>query len=169
MIESFDIVADGLSWLVGNGSSVRVGVDLWVGCNEAFTLPRELRESLAAKGIFSLNQISNEGTTTFWNQGWKLVEDLDPKPQWEGVWMDYTMELHRSSVHIRERVDDIQWVYSCSGIYDLKFGYKLQMDQRAGGVRHWWFKPLWKLSCPAKSILFFWCIIRNEVPTWENL
>jgi len=72
-----------------------VGVDLWVGCNEAFTLPRELRESLAAKGIFSLNQISNEETATFWNDGWKFVEALDLEPQWDGVWRDFAMELQR--------------------------------------------------------------------------
>lgn len=93
MIESLDIVSDGISQLVWDGSSVRVGVDLWVGCNEAFTLPRKLRKFLAAKGILSLDQISNEGTTTFWNHGWKLAEDLNLEPQWEGVWRDYTFKL----------------------------------------------------------------------------
>lgn len=128
-----------------------------------------MRESLAAKGIFSLNQISNEGTTTFWKQGWKSAEDLDLEPHWEGVWMEYTMELQRSNVCIKERVDELRWVYSRSGIYIPKFGYNLQMDRRVGEIRHWWFKPLWKLSCPVKSRLFFWCILRNKVPTWDYL
>lgn len=83
--------------------------------------------------------------------------------------MEYTMELQRSNVCIKERVDELRWVYSRSGIYIPKFGYNLQMDRRVGEIRHWWFKPLWKLSCPVKSRLFFWCILRNKVPTWDYL
>lgn len=51
----------------------------------------------------------------------------------------------------------------------MKFGYILQMNQRAVGDRHWWFKPLWKLGCPSKSSLFLWHILKNKVPTWDNL
>ena len=33
----------------------------------------------------------------------------------------------------------------------------------------WWWRPLWKLKCPAKTKLFMWCVLNNKVPTWDVL
>jgi len=43
------------------------------------------------------------------------------------------------------------------------------MTRKEWGAQEWWFKPFWKLKNPAKSRLLFWCILRNKVPTWDNL
>ena len=97
------------------------------------------------------------------------MEDLELEPKWMGVWRDYIKELQRRNVRLKDRVDDLHWVISPSGLYAPKYGYIYQMGRRLGNARHWWSMSMWKLNCPLKSRLFFWCIFRNKVPTLENL
>lgn len=33
----------------------------------------------------------------------------------------------------------------------------------------WWAKSLWKLKCPKKARLFFWCVLKQKIPTWDVL
>ena len=44
--KSFDVIEDNLIWKVGNGRSVQVGIDLWIGCNERYRLSEPLVISL---------------------------------------------------------------------------------------------------------------------------
>lgn len=43
------------------------------------------------------------------------------------------------------------------------------MSQKGWENLDWCFKPLWKLKGPAKSRLFFWCVLFQKVPTWDFL
>lgn len=44
------------------------------------------------------------------------------------------------------------------------------MNFRKGwGDPEWWSKHLWKLKCPAKARLFFWCLLKRKIPTWDIL
>jgi len=79
-MESFSIVEDGLSWHVGNGEKLRIGIDPWVGCNEGFILSREIMDSLHTQGFEFLNRIAREDLSTNWHQGWKTWEDLQLVP-----------------------------------------------------------------------------------------
>ena len=33
----------------------------------------------------------------------------------------------------------------------------------------WWWKKIWKYHCPPKTRLFWWCILEDKVPCWDNL
>ena len=48
-----------LTWMVGNGESIRVGLDLIKGMGSCFTLPQDLRDYLEDYGIISLAQAIN--------------------------------------------------------------------------------------------------------------
>jgi len=43
------------------------------------------------------------------------------------------------------------------------------MSQKGWEIPGWWVKPLWKLKGPAKTKLFFWCVLFQKVPTWDFL
>lgn len=56
-----------------------------------------------------------------------------------------------------------------AGIYTPKEGYiklSTEVDPRE---EVWWWRPLWKLKCPAKTKLFMWYVLENRVPTWDTL
>jgi len=82
-MNSFNIVEDALAWRVGNGEKLRIEIDPWVGCNEDFTLSREVMDSFRIQGVQFLNQFARKDLSTNWYQGWKTMEDLQLVPPWE--------------------------------------------------------------------------------------
>jgi hypothetical protein len=54
------------------------------------------------------------------------------------------------------------------GNYSTKLGYDALFCPREND-EVWWWKKLWKVKCPPKSILFMWIYLNNKVLTWEML
>eukprot|EP00253_Pinus_taeda_P016263 PITA_16263 len=155
--------------LVGNGENVRIGRDPWVGCNELFALSPGLLRHLDSKGIVHLYQVEKIGQSTIWGQAWKSGEDLEISPLWWNEWHIFIQELERSNVRIRDRLDQLDWAHADSGSYVPKAGYSFLMSKKGWEDPSWWAKTLWKLKCPKKSRLFFWCVLKQKIPTWDVL
>ena len=60
---SFDLIGYFLVWKVGNGESVHIGMDPWVGCKWRNLLPPHLIDKLHSAGIFFLKDIGCPGVT----------------------------------------------------------------------------------------------------------
>eukprot|EP00253_Pinus_taeda_P007836 PITA_07836 len=167
--ETFKVIEQGLSWQVGSGENVKIGRDPWVGCNDRYALSPGLIRHLDSKGIFHLHQIEKIGHSSIWGQAWKTGEDLDLNPVWWDEWQIFIQELSRSNVRIKDRPDQLVWAHADSGSYSPKAGYSFLMTKKGWEEPAWWAKPLWKLKCPKKSRLFFWCILKKKVPSWDIL
>eukprot|EP00253_Pinus_taeda_P036400 PITA_36400 len=154
---------------VGNGENVRIGRDPWVGCNELFALSPGLLRHLDSKGIVHLYQVEKIGQSTIWGQAWKSGEDLKISPLWWNEWQIFIQELERSNVRIRDRPDQLVWAHADSGSYVPKAGYSFLTSKKGWEDPSWWAKTLWKLKCPKKARLFFWCVLKQKIPTWDVL
>jgi len=66
-------------------------------------------------------------------------------------------------------MDLLIWAHAETGEYSPKSGYKFIMSRKGLETPEWWPKHLWKLKCPAKARLFFWCILKRKIPTWDIL
>ena len=148
---------------------MRVGCDPWVGCSPNFSLSRDLVAHLNSEGFFYLNQVADPRSTSLVKQGWMSSTNLHLDNRWMEEWNRYVADLSLSSVRISDSADILRWVHAQTGVYTPKFGYKWLMTQEGWGNPAWWSKPLWKLKSPAKTRLFFWCILHNKVPTWDFL
>ena len=71
---SFDLIGNFLSWKVGSGINVRIGLDPWVGCKWRHSLPMCLVDKLHAVGLFSLSDIGCLDLSLLNNQGWLSAE-----------------------------------------------------------------------------------------------
>ena len=81
----------------------------------------------------------------------------------------YLRELVRANIFISDQEDTLVWEADLEGVYTPKAGY---LCLSAGVVQReevWWWRPLWRLKCPAKTKLFMWCVLNNKVPTWDVL
>eukprot|EP00253_Pinus_taeda_P024520 PITA_24520 len=168
-IDAFKIIEKGLSWQIGSGENIRIGRDPWVGYNKNYALSPSLIRHLASKGFWYLNRVEKVGYSSIWGQAWKTGEELDIHPRWWNEWEIFKQELSRSNVRFKDIPNQLIWAYADSGSYSPKFGYKFLMSKKCWEDPYWWAKSIWKLKCPTKEKLFFWCILKRKVPTWDTL
>ena len=84
-------IGKGILWQVGNGTYIRLGVDLVVGMGNSFILPGDLRAYLEDYGICTLAQARN--TTSFAADYWFTANELDLCGDWKYLWEIYIRGL----------------------------------------------------------------------------
>ena len=87
-----------LSWLVGNGHDVLLGIDPIVGTQDPFTLPMELREYLEDLDIITLAQAHNSQPGSL--HYWFTAEDLNIASDWKLAWDNYTWGLEMGRIRL---------------------------------------------------------------------
>ena len=80
-IHSLSWLSKGLTWYVGNGENIRVGLDLIVGMGSPYSLPKNLRDYLEDYGILSLDQARNYSPDA--RSYWLTADDLDLGGDWK--------------------------------------------------------------------------------------
>jgi hypothetical protein len=70
---------------------------------------------------------------------------------------------------LNDNNDELAWYTQLSGgQYSAKLEYKATMDSGDGNLL-WWFKKLWGIKGPPKSMIFFWLVLKEKVLTWDHL
>jgi hypothetical protein len=169
LINSFQVVGEGLAWKVGNGQRVRIGVDPWPGSERGHILPQQLINNLHDKGLFYLDQITDRDITTLWSQAWKRVDQLGLDREHEASWNIFIRALQMGHIWLIDREDELVWKHNPNGLYTPKAGYTQLNIDLLQQEPSWWWKAVWKQKCPLKAHLFLWCLIKNKVPTWDNM
>eukprot|EP00253_Pinus_taeda_P030057 PITA_30057 len=168
-VESFKVIEQGLAWKIGNGRNLKIGKDPWIGCNENYALSPGLIRHLEGKSIFTLDQVEKMGQSNMWGQAWKDGGDLELDQRWWNEQHSFTQELFHSNVRLKDSPDMLIWAHGETGDYSPKDGYKFILSKKGWGEPEWWSKHIWKLKCPTKARLFFWCLLRRKIPTWDTL
>lgn len=140
-----------------------------MGCSDSFALSSGLLTHLDSLGIKSLSQIVSEGQSSIWGQAWKLEDEVGIDPIWREQWQQFIQELRRSNVRLSDKPDSLVWAHSETGSYSPKAGYYFLMKKKGWDPPVWWAKPLFKLKCPKKARIFFWCVLKNKIPSWDIL
>ena len=81
----------------------------------------------------------------------------------------YIRELDRAHIILSDQEDSLVWDADLGGTNSPKAGYLFLSAGVEQRDEAWWWKPLWRLKCPAKTKLFMWCVLNNKVPTWDVL
>ena len=81
----------------------------------------------------------------------------------------YLRELVRANILLSDQEDTLVWEADPEGVYTPKAGYLCISAGVELREEVWWWRPLWRLKCPAKTKLFMWCVLNNKVPTWDML
>ena len=84
-----------LSWKVGDGLSIKLGIEPIIGMDSPFTLSDDLREYLSDYGLLTLHHIQNLGVGTSSQSYWLTADDLDLGGRWKLGWDSYIKGLTR--------------------------------------------------------------------------
>jgi len=84
-------------------------------------------------------------------------------------WENYVACLKNAHVRIVDREDEMVWKHSPNSSYTPNLGY-IQLNIISHQQEYaWWWKGLWKLKfCPQKNKIM-WCVIVNNIPTWDKM
>ena len=123
-------------------------------------------DKLHTAGIFFLKEIGCPSLTLLSGQGGLSANTIGLSDSLDVIcWNDYLAILNSSHVRLTDSKDTLVWNLSKNGKYTPKEGYVHLLHDRFGLDLSWWWKVLWKLKCPLKSIFFvgFSFLIRHSL------
>eukprot|EP00253_Pinus_taeda_P024006 PITA_24006 len=84
-------------------------------------------------------------------------------------WKDYCAALSESHIIIRDGTDELVWSQADNGIYSPKVSYIALSEHKKPDHIPSWSHDIWKLTAPPRAKLFFWCVLRDRIPTGDHL
>eukprot|EP00253_Pinus_taeda_P016909 PITA_16909 len=139
ILNSISIIKDGLLWKIGNGASIRISIDPWIGSGNSHILPVG------------------------------LIQHINNRDDWSRIWQIYLQALTETHVRLQNVEDELIWAHSKAGQYTPKQGYDIIIaEKKPEVIRSWWYN-LWKLQAPPRTRLLMWNILEDKIPTGSYL
>jgi hypothetical protein len=160
--------AQNLTRKVGKGTNTRFWRDCWVGDSPLCDLfPRLFSISLLKEGTVSDFWVERDGVFN-WAWGWRRRLFV-----WEEIILNNLLEVLPVLV-LSEEEDVWRWELEDSGCFSVKSAYLLidgiySTETLIGDLHIRVLKNIWKSPAPSKVIAFSWKLIRNRLPTTDNL
>eukprot|EP00253_Pinus_taeda_P009046 PITA_09046 len=169
LLFSLPLIRDNLVWRINDGSLARIGMDRWIGSGGRHTLSLELIQFLHSRDINVIAQDADHENSGIFHQAWISAQQMNLPHRWHQEWKDYYATLTESHIRIRDGPDELIWSQAENGKYSPKAGYITLSSHKKPYHIPTWCQSIWKLTAPPRSKLFFWCVLRDKVPTGEHL
>ena len=157
-----------LSWQVGNGNDILIGIDPIIGVPSSLSLPDDLRTFLEDLDINTLSQARN--TLPDSQHYWYSAEDLCIDGVWKDAWDAYTRGLHLCGIHLTAQPDTLLWDFNKQdGSISAKLVYDCIVKSFPPSFGSRLHTYLWSSTLPSKIGCFIWLALRNKILTWDNL
>ena len=157
-----------LSWQIGNGECIHLGLDPIVGLGSTFVFPEDLRSYLADLDICTLAHARNPCSSE--PQYWYSSSDLDLAGSYSLIWDDYIKELSALGIRLNDNPDKLAWTFNRSSIdITAKEAYNCIYQSSMDGDNMADCPPVWNKSLPLKISCFIWLAYHNRILTWDNL
>ena len=106
MVLAFPLIGTWIAWEIGNGKSIRIGLDPWVGAGEDYRLPQTVLNKLGEQRCYKLAdakvQIPNYTSRT----RWKEANEFQLEGEEAECWQDYIKLLETNCVCLEEDTKD---------------------------------------------------------------
>ena len=101
-----------MGWKVGNGQSIRIGIDPIATLNLDFVLPEDLRIYLEDYGITTLSDAHFWGSGSFDHQYWLTAEHIDLDGDWMEACTLYIEGLSHGGIRLGHCSDSLAWMHN---------------------------------------------------------
>ena len=154
-----------ISWKVGCGDKFKFWEDNWTGgdnhllekYHRLYTISVQQNQLIQHMGVYK---------NTGWEWDFKWQRPLFDSEIDQAVSFIQEVEGFR----IRPDIGD-QWVWEAdpSGQYSVKSAYSVLIQDVSKEAPDEEFKELWKLKVPSKVVVFAWRLLKDRLPTRDNL
>ena len=122
IVNSFDLIENNLAWDVGNGESVEIGRDPWMGSVNQHLLPPDIIELLSLQGVVMLNHLAIPRNNEPWIQFWKRAVSFGLGARETVILEHYIWELVRANIILSDHEDTLVWEADSGGFTVLRQG-----------------------------------------------
>jgi hypothetical protein len=106
LVKAFPLVGLWTAWKVGNGRSIRIGKDPWLGVGDNFTLSPRLIQALAVHEIFFLKDTKTGFPQPRGHPGWISAVALNLSEDLHDEWNSYVGKLCENHILLDEDTKD---------------------------------------------------------------
>ena len=153
---AFPPIGDWVAWKIGNGRSIHIGQDPWVGSGDTFKLTDHLITQLVDRGVRLLADASSR-TEDHRGTIWKTAQELGLEENEAAKWRRYINQLGNNFILLTEDRDKLIWTWNMKERkFSAKLGYETTVQLESKQIECWWWSRIWKLQVPLKAILKLW-------------
>lgn len=163
ILNSRELLQEGLIWQVGNGESIHIWHDPWVSnqiSRKIQTPPQILPSEALVSSLI-------DSTTHWWNI--PLIQEV--------FWPEEASRICSMAISPLGQSDRLVWQGTSNGVFSVRSAYhlaKTRFMQNQGETsavsqtRRIW-NSIWQLQVPGPVKMFLWRVCTNSLPTCVNL
>ena len=164
----FHWIQNGLAWLIGDGKSLRIGLDPYAGATEgSYRLPDHMVIFLQRRGFGRLANIRHPSGELL--HYWLDSRDLGFTGLDGVLWDRYIGILSRLGIRLNTNPDYMIWDFSPDGDISARSLYEHMIAELPLQETQWWQHRLWTWNISPKLKCFWWLVLRKSILTWDNL
>ena len=166
MVKSFPIIENDLSWQVGRGIQIQLGINPICGLKGQATLSHELVAELHRNNSFVLKDVQKGpwGKYSADSKGLSLCGNLADEWEW------FICSLNQGNIIYSDSAHKLVWDYNQrDGNVTAKLAYRSIISLHEPDFSEWWTRWLWNGKFPIKIKLFMWLVFMDKILTWESL
>ena len=154
-IKVYHWISRSLSWKVGCGEEIRLGIDPVLGLEVQFLSSPSLIAFLNAQDIWHLSQVRNCSGSMFLEDYWFTAGYLGLPGDLAFEWSNFILALNFVGIKVLEKSDDLVWSLNkvdgkvlAKGAYSYIIHHCRYLDKR------WWLSHISKWKIPLKIQCF---------------
>lgn len=130
-VAAYRLVGVWTTWNIGNGQSIKLGEDPWLGAGNKYKLPPPLVQALRECGLFLLSNPYTGSPQLRGHPGWKSTTSLDLPLDHKLEWETYIDQLCKNYVRLDESEGSPCWTKNPrDGSFTSKLGYKAWQESQ---------------------------------------
>lgn len=159
------LIRKGMKWKVGSGDQIKFWEDKWTGEEESLAekYPRlYLISSQQNQIIKSMGMHKDIGWE--WILTWRrplFENEIDSA-------VSFLTDIADKSIQ-QQGTDAWVWMGDPEGQYSTRSAYNMLREEAAAGRQEDCFVKLWRIRIPARFAVFAWRLLRDRLPTKQNL
>ena len=137
-IKVYHWISRSLSWKVGCGEEIRLGIDPVLGLEVQFLSSPSLIAFLNAQDIWHLSQVRNCSGSMFLEDYWFTAGYIGLPGDLAFEWSNFILALNSASIRLTEKADDLVWsVNKVDGKVSAKDVYSYIIDHSCSPGNRW--------------------------------
>ena len=159
------VIQNGLKWKVGSGDKIKFWEDKWICGKETLAEKYPRLYLISSQQNQLIRQVgSHKDIGWEWNFTWRrplFDNEID-------LAISFVREIEGKAIQ-QQGSDVWEWIGDPTDQYSTHNAYNMLGEESAVGSQEDCFEELWRIKIPSRIAVFAWRLLRDRLPTRQNL